>query len=127
MTPRTNHYVGLTLAVLAAAAAASCGHAAAREVTLVARGMTFALADQPDAANPVLRLRAGERVRLVLRNEAPGLVHDVAIPAWGVATDAVPGGESTAITFVVPDEAETVAYQCRPHAAMMTGRIDVTD
>jgi plastocyanin len=121
------HIVVLLAAMGAAATSASCSHAAAREVTLVARGMTFALADRPDAANPVLRLRAGERVRLVLRNEAPGLVHDVAIPAWGVATEAVPGGQSTAITFVVPEEAEAVAYQCRPHAAMMTGRIDVTD
>jgi plastocyanin len=126
MTTLTKTAVSL-VAICAAATSASCGHAAAREVTLVARGMTFALPDQPGAANPVLHLRAGERVRLVLRNEAPGLVHDVAIPAWGVATAAVPGGQSTAITFVVPDEAEAVAYQCRPHAAMMTGRIAVTD
>jgi plastocyanin len=104
---------------------ASCGRAAAREVTLVARGMTFALPEDPRAANPVLRLRAGERVRLVLRNEATGLIHDVAIPAWGVATAAVPAGESSATTFVVPEQTGTVEYQCRPHAAMMTGRIDI--
>ena len=49
-----------------------CRTAAVREVTLVARGMTFALPEQPAASNPTVRLRAGERVRLVLKNEALG-------------------------------------------------------
>jgi plastocyanin len=119
-------YIGALIAALAVMAAASCNRVAAREVTLVARGMTFALPGQPETSNPVLQLRAGERVRLVLRNEAPGLTHDVAIPAWGVATDPIPGGQSTAVTFVVPRGDGAVEYQCRPHAAMMTGRVDVT-
>jgi plastocyanin len=125
MKKPTRCHIGLVIAVFAAVASISCGRAAAREVTLVARGMTFALPDRPDAVNPVLRLRAGERVRLVLRNEAAGLIHDVAIPAWGVATEAVPSGQTTETTFVVPDGSGPVEYQCRPHAAMMTGRIDV--
>ena len=125
MTQQTNRYIALIIAAMVASASVSCGRAAARDVTLVARGMTFALPEQPDAVNPVLRLRAGERVRLVLRNEAPGLMHDVAIPAWGVATNPIPGGQSAAVTFVVPDGDGAVEYQCRPHAAMMTGRIDV--
>ena len=58
---------------------------AAREVRLVATGMSFALADDPGTANPALTFRAGERIRLVLKNDAPGLRHDVAIPAWNVA------------------------------------------
>jgi plastocyanin len=125
MQKPTSCHIGLLIAAFGAAASISCGRAAAREVTLVARGMTFALPDQPDAANPVLRLHAGERVRLVLRNEAAGLVHDVAIPAWGVATAAVQAGQTVETTFVVPEGSGPVEYQCRPHAAMMTGRIDV--
>lgn len=120
---RTSRIIGLLVMVVSTI---SCGRAAAREVTLVARGMTFVLPEQPDAANPVLRLRAGERVRLVLRNEAAGLIHDLAIPAWGVATDSIPAGQITATTFVVPAEGVAVEYQCRPHATMMTGRIDVS-
>ena len=125
MKSRTIRHIVLLIGT--AAAAVSCGRAAARDITLVARGMTFALPDRPEAANPVLQLRAGERVRLILRNEAPGLVHDVAIPAWGVATEAIPDGQSATVTFVVLGGDGAVEYQCRPHAAMMTGRIDVKD
>ena len=106
--------------------AVGCRTATVREVTLVARGMTFELPEQPDAPNPVVRLRAGERVRLVLKNEASGLVHDLVIPDWKVALDAVPAGETASTTFTVPEQPGQVAYRCQPHAAMMSGLVDVT-
>ena len=59
---------------------------------MIARGMTFVLADEPDAPNPVIAFRAGERVRLVLKNEAPGLLHDFQIPAWGVQVTQIRAG-----------------------------------
>jgi plastocyanin len=111
---------------LAVLAALGCRTAPAREVTLVARGMTFELPEQPDAPNPVVRLRAGERVRLVLKNEAAGLVHDLVIPDWKVSLDAVAAGETASTTFTVPAETGPVAYRCQPHAAMMSGVFDVT-
>lgn len=97
-----------------------------REVMLVARGMTFALADSPDAANPVIPLRAGERVRLVLKNEAPGLLHDIAIPAWDVEVNQIRAGETTEVTFTVPDQPGRYEYRCRPHSEMMSGFVEVT-
>ena len=103
-----------------------CRTASVREVTLVARGMTFALPEQPAAANPTVRLRAGERVRLVLKNEASGLVHDLAIPEWNVTLDAINAGETSSITFTVPERAGQVEYRCQPHAAMMSGVVEVT-
>ena len=106
--------------------ALGCRTATVREVTLVARGMTFELPEQPDAPNPVVRLRAGERVRLVLKNEASGLVHDLVIPDWKVALDAVPAGQTVSTTFTVPEQTGQVAYRCQPHAAMMSGVVDVT-
>ena len=112
--------------VLTLLAGWGCRTAAVREVTLVARGMTFALPEQPGATNPTVRLRAGERVRLVLKNEASGLVHDLAIPEWDLTLDAVPAGEASSLTFTVPAKAGQVTYRCQPHAAMMSGMVEVT-
>jgi plastocyanin len=94
-------------------------------VTLVARGVTFTLAEQPDIANPIIRLRAGERVRLILRNEAPGLLHDIVIPAWDVAVDPVRTGQTAEVTFAVPATPGRTAYRCRPHGELMNGVIEV--
>jgi plastocyanin len=100
--------------------------AAIHEVVLVARGMTFVLEGQPDAPNPVIPLRAGQTVHVVLRNEAPGLLHDFAIPAWKVQTEQIRAGQSTDVTFRVPETTGRVEYHCRPHAQLMNGFIDVT-
>jgi plastocyanin len=104
----------------------ACQTSAVRDVTLVTRGMTFALAERPDEPNPMLRFRSGERVRLMLKNEATGLSHDVAIPAWNVSVDPIPSGQVATTVFTVPDVAGPVEYLCRPHAAMMNGVVDVT-
>jgi hypothetical protein len=95
-----------------------------REITLVARGMAFYVEGQ-SAANPTLTVYAGETIRLTLRNEAPGLQHDLAIPALGAATDPLAAGGSRTIAVVVPDEPMTIDYVCRPHATMMRGRLQV--
>ena len=118
--------VAVALIVVTVVIGSGCRTASVREVTLVARGMTFALPEQPAAANPMLRLRAGERVRLVLKNEAAGLVHDLAIPDWHVTLAAIPAGESSSTTFTVPEQTGRVEYRCQPHAAMMSGVVDVT-
>ena len=70
-----------------------CAHSKAREVTLVASGMTFVLDDDPDTVNPPLTFQPGERIRLVLRNEAQGFRHDVVIPAWNVTVEPIAFGE----------------------------------
>jgi plastocyanin len=101
--------------------------APSRDVVLVARGMTFVLEGDPEAVNPVLRFSPGERVRLVLRNETPGIVHDLGIPAWSVGTSLVGGGESSAVTVTVPDRPGLYQYECRPHAQMMRGTIEVVE
>ena len=70
-----------------------------------------------------MTFRAGERVRLVLKNDAPGLCHDLAIPAWNVALDPIASGEITQVTFTVPSSGRPAEYFCRPHAAMMRGAV----
>ena len=117
-------------AVLAAAAlgplvVARDGAAPPREIRLVVRDMRFYLEGQ-QAPNPPLRLRPGEHVRVVLRNEDPGIGHDFAIASWKVATALVyKAAEETSVTFRVPDRPGTETYMCTPHAEMMRGSIRI--
>ena len=121
---------GVSLTVLSVCVLAASGcrtpQAPPRDVTLVARGMTFVLASEPDIPNPVIALRSGERVRLVLRNEAPGLLHDISIPAWNVQVAQIRAGQSADVTFTVPRDAGRHEYRCTPHAEMMKGFVEVT-
>jgi plastocyanin len=114
-------YAAITLSL---GIAVSCS-TSPREVTLVARGMTFVLADEPDVPNPVIVLGAGQRVRLVLRNEAPGLLHDFGIPAWRVQVTQIRAGQTAEVTFTVPKQPGRYEYLCRPHAELMKGEVEV--
>ena len=118
----------LALAAIGSVVLMACSGspAATRDVVLVARGMNFFLESRPDDPNPVIALRAGEHVRVVLRNEAPGLLHDFVIPDWGVTLAATRAGEQREVAFSVPDAPGRVEYRCRPHSGMMSGFIDVT-
>lgn len=123
---------------LAAAAAllAACGVAIAlaagadpapapREIRLVVRDMAFYAAGDP-TPNPTLTLRRGERVRLVLRNEDPGMTHDFTVPGLDVATALLhERGQSAVVVFRAPRVAGEHDYSCTPHATMMRGRIAV--
>jgi plastocyanin len=115
---------------VAAAAAVACAivlsarSPASREIHVVAREMTFYL-DGEVEPNPTIHMRVGEEVRIVFRNEDPGIRHDLTIPEWGIATKRVEGKGETAISFRVPGQAMTRTYQCGPHAAMMRGTISV--
>ena len=96
-----------------------------RDVQVVARGMTFLLASDPQKANPIIRLRPGERVRIVLRNEAPGLIHDFEIPSLEVKSDQIRVGETTSVTFTVPTSEGRYQYICGPHSTLMRGFVEV--
>ena len=95
----------------------------AREIALVARGMSFYLEADPATANPTITLRAGERVRFVLRNQTPGIEHDLAVAALGVVLPPVPDGGLGAVDLEVPARPGAYEYQCRPHAVMMKGTL----
>jgi plastocyanin len=114
----------LVVAAVAGAIVLPARVPAAREIRLVARDMTFYVDGQAEP-NPTLRLRPGEAVRLVLRNEDEGMTHDFAIPEWGAGTRRLEGGEETTITFRAPDRPVSQTYKCRPHSAIMRGTIQV--
>jgi len=125
------HHVSAKLVVTAVAVvllgafAVAVTRPAPRDIALVVRGMTFYLegSDQP---NPSIRVVAGERIRVVLRNEERGIHHDFAMPAADAALDPIGWNESSEVTFVVPETLGAYDYWCRPHMQMMRGKIIVT-
>jgi FtsP/CotA-like multicopper oxidase with cupredoxin domain len=96
----------------------------ARDLRLVIVDKTFYVEGQP-TPNPTLKLRAGERIRLVLHNEDEGMRHDLRIGEWNVAVPAIDGKGERAITFRVPEGRRSVSYACTPHSASMRGAIEV--
>jgi plastocyanin len=99
--------------------------APSREIVVVARDMQFFL-EGGDEPNPRIVLRAGENVRLVLRNEDTGLTHDLVVDAIGAAVPSIKGRGVASVTLSVPPVPGTYEYICTPHARMMRGVLDVT-
>ena len=118
--------VGVVVAVaMAVAAISSPAKSRVREVSLVARTMAF-YADGGTQPNPVLRARPGERLRITVINNAPGMVHDLAIDAASTSTPLLTAGQVASIEFTAPEKAGDYEYRCRPHALMMKGVLKVS-
>jgi plastocyanin len=64
-------------------------------------------------------------VRIVLRNEDRGIVHDFAVPSMRAVLKPINWNEDAAVTFDVPASPGTYQYTCQPHALMMHGEIVV--
>ena len=95
-----------------------------REITLVARGMAFYV-DGDSTPNPTITVRAGETVRVVLKNQDRGMTHDFAVPAADAAMRLVNWNEEDDVTLDVPSTPGTYEYFCNPHRLMMRGMIKV--
>ena len=117
--------VGLALVSLCVLWPLAVGPSAVpREITLVARGMSFYV-DGTDRANPVLQLTAGETVRVVLRNEDNGIAHNFEVGVWDVAVARLKGGDSGSVVIDVPNRPDRFRYVCAAHAEMMNGIVEV--
>jgi plastocyanin len=118
--------VGVLIVVLGAlATAAAVTRSDEREITLVARGMSFYLLGDPTTPNPTITVNAGERVRIVLRNQDRGMTHDFAVPKLDASLDPIDWNEEEDVTFDVPDSPGRYEYICRPHMLLMRGQIVV--
>jgi plastocyanin len=117
--------VGCAAVAAVLAASMSSGADSAREIVLEARGMAFRM-DGADAANPVIRARPGELLRVTVHNRDAGFVHDFAIASLGVLLQPIGTGASASIVFRAPPTDGAWDYACRPHAQMMRGRLEVS-
>ena len=96
-----------------------------REIRIVVRDMSFYIEGR-DEPNPTLRVRAGEQIRLVLRNEDPGMSHDFAVSSWRVMTPIINvRGAEAVVVFRVQQRRGTYTYSCTPHTRIMRGTIQV--
>jgi hypothetical protein len=96
-----------------------------RELTLIARDMAFYLPGDP-TPNPTLVVSRGERVRITLRHEDPGMTHDFAVESQKVTTDALRrAGDTTAVVFHAPERPGESVYVCTFHRLMMKGVLKV--
>ena len=121
--------LGLVLAACAACAFAWASRpggrsAEPREIVIVARGMTFTVPGTA-GSNPTLRLKAGERIRLVLENRDPGMKHDVTSPGLGFRTATIDFAETHRQEISVPRAPGTYDYFCTYHDKLMRGRMVV--
>ena len=96
-----------------------------REIHLVTRDMAFYLEGDSQTSNPTLTVRAGESIRIVVRNDDQGLMHDFAVPISNASTKMLRVGERGDVTLTAPTTPGTYEYVCRPHRPMMRGRIQV--
>ena len=94
------------------------------EIHLVVRDMTYYVDGNPDP-NPTLTVRRGEQVKVLLRNEEAGMIHDFAVGAWDARTARLNFREEGAVQFRAPDQPGTGTYACTPHSEMMQGTIRV--
>lgn len=128
----TSRYIRVSLVLLAAVVAAallpiigaSREADQVREVRLVARDMTFYVEGQ-DQPNPTLTFRAGERVKVVLRNEDEGMEHDFRVRAWEIGTPVIDGRGIQSVSFTVPELRGSQVYSCTPHPSSMRGAIEI--
>jgi plastocyanin len=93
---------------------------ASREIVLVARQMAFYV-EGGGEPNPTLVVRPGEEVRIVLKNQEPGVFHDLKVGGVNVSVEPIRAGATATLTFRAPDRPGRYEYVCRPHAQMMTG------
>ena len=114
--------VGSILLAAAGVLAVSAQNPGPRDVHMVVRNMTYYL-DGAGEANPTLRLRPGETVRIVLRNEDAGMKHDFVVPAWDAATGLIAGKREAAVVIHAPSSAGRTVYHCTPHEETMRGTI----
>jgi FtsP/CotA-like multicopper oxidase with cupredoxin domain len=96
-----------------------------QEIRLVVKEMTFYLADDPDTANPMIRVKPGRSVRIVLQNLDQGITHNFVVKGLPLSLPPVKGKGTASVLFRIPDRAGTYFYQCVPHARMMNGVFEV--
>lgn len=94
-----------------------------RQITIVARNMTFVIESSESAgrANPTLTVKAGQKITIVFRNDDPGMRHDLVIKELNIQIEMISSGETTRLTFTAPLEPRAYVYLCSSHPRSMRG------
>ena len=92
----------------------------AREIVLEARELAFS------GDNPTLTFKQGERVRLIVRNSDPGVLHSITLPGIEDGILHVAYGDEKVIEFTARRPG-TYEYVCPQHLPLMQGKIVVTE
>src|SRR5574342_198490 len=70
------------------------------------------------AINPALRAKPGEKISVILINGGHG-THDIVFPELNVKSDTIDQqGETTSVTFSVPDKDVALTYRDSTHAKL---------
>ncbi len=94
-------------------------HEAGRTIVITAKDMMF------NETNPTIEVAPGETIRLVFRNEDPGMKHDLFIPVLDLRTGVIEAGDQAVLVFRAPKRG-SFDYLCSLHPVSMRGAIDVS-
>ena len=89
-----------------------------RTIVMTAKDMRF------NVTNPTITLAPGELIRIVFRNEDPGMKHDLIIPDLEIGTRVLEPGEETVLEFRAP-KSGLFLYRCSMHPISMLGNFRV--
>ena len=91
------------VALLALIPVIATPRATGREIALVARDMTFYL-EGSDVPNPTLTVKRGEEIRVIVRNEDPGITHAFGIASLAASIERISPGATGSLLFRAPTE-----------------------
>lgn len=94
-----------------------------RKIVLTAEGSTFLYQDQ---TNPTIRVKRGDRIKIIFRNRDPGVLHAISIPDLDVSRKDVPWKNQVTFEFT-PTSIGKYTYKCSHHLPMMKGTIVVEE
>lgn len=97
-----------------------------REIVLIARDMAFYL-EGSNTPNPTIAVSRSEEVRVIVRNQDPGITHAFAIGSLRASIGRIDPGATQGVQFRAPRKAGRYEYVCPPHALMMKGTLLVTE
>ena len=81
----------------------------------------------PIVINPTLTVKRGEEIRVIVRNQDPGITHALGIVSLAASIERISPGATASLSFRAPTEVGRHEYVCPPHAEMMRGVLLVTD